>query len=173
MTSKYFKIYAFIDSQNLNLGIQSLGWKLDFKKFYIFLKHKFRIEKAYLFLGYIPKYRELYEKLEGYGYTILFKPVTPLRNGKHKGNVDVELVLQAIWYDYNNYEKAIIVSGDGDFYSLYKILKQENKLARICIPNYKSKSKLLDTFNSYTYMLEQNRGKLEKVGRRGPTSRRL
>ena len=24
--------YAFIDSQNLNLGIQKLGWKLEHKK---------------------------------------------------------------------------------------------------------------------------------------------
>jgi len=24
--------FAFIDSQNLNLGIQSLGWKLDIKR---------------------------------------------------------------------------------------------------------------------------------------------
>jgi len=30
--------YAFIDSQNLNLGIQSLGWKLDFAKFHRYLK---------------------------------------------------------------------------------------------------------------------------------------
>jgi hypothetical protein len=29
--------YAFIDSQNLNLGVQDLGWKLDYKKFRIYL----------------------------------------------------------------------------------------------------------------------------------------
>ena len=28
-------VYAFIDCQNLNLGIQSHGWKLDFRKFSI------------------------------------------------------------------------------------------------------------------------------------------
>ena len=31
-------IYAFIDSQNLNLGVQSLGWKLDFGRFLIMIK---------------------------------------------------------------------------------------------------------------------------------------
>jgi len=30
--------FAFIDSQNLNLGIQSLGWKLDYRRFRIYLK---------------------------------------------------------------------------------------------------------------------------------------
>ncbi len=30
--------YAFIDGQNLNLGIKSLGWKLDFIRFRRYLK---------------------------------------------------------------------------------------------------------------------------------------
>jgi len=30
--------YAFIDGQNLNLGIRELGWKLDFKKLRIYLR---------------------------------------------------------------------------------------------------------------------------------------
>ena len=32
--------FSFIDSQNLNLGVQSLGWKLDFRRFRIYLKQK-------------------------------------------------------------------------------------------------------------------------------------
>lgn len=31
--------YAFIDSQNLNLGVRSLGWKLDFAKFRQYIVH--------------------------------------------------------------------------------------------------------------------------------------
>jgi len=31
------KNYAFIDSQNLNLGAQELGWKIDYKKFNVYL----------------------------------------------------------------------------------------------------------------------------------------
>ncbi|MDP2951314.1 MAG: hypothetical protein Q8N55_02925 [bacterium] len=44
--------YGFIDSQNLNLGVLALGWKLDFKKFIksmVFtnpLKDKLRYEKT-------------------------------------------------------------------------------------------------------------------------------
>ena len=40
--------YAFIDSQNLNLGIQKLGWKLDYKKFRVYPKEKYNIQKAYM-----------------------------------------------------------------------------------------------------------------------------
>ena len=41
--------YAFIDSQNLNLEIQRLGWKLDFKKNIAFLnnlKNKLEYKKT-------------------------------------------------------------------------------------------------------------------------------
>ena len=32
MSDRLLKNYAFIDSQNLNLGIKELGWKLGYKK---------------------------------------------------------------------------------------------------------------------------------------------
>ncbi len=45
--------HAFIDSQNLNLSIQSLGWKLDFARFRVYLKEKYGVDKAFLFIVYI------------------------------------------------------------------------------------------------------------------------
>jgi len=45
--------YAFIDSQNLHLAIKNLGWKLDSKKFRVYLKDKYFVNNAYLFIGYI------------------------------------------------------------------------------------------------------------------------
>ena len=47
--------YAFIDSQNVNLGIREAGWKLNFKKFKVYLKDKYNVGKAYLFIGFIPE----------------------------------------------------------------------------------------------------------------------
>jgi hypothetical protein len=51
--------YAFVDSQNLNLSIRECGWELDFGRFYIYLKHKHKITKAFLFLGYINENKKL------------------------------------------------------------------------------------------------------------------
>ena len=45
------KTYAFIDSQNLNLGVKSQGWKLDWRKFRQYLRNKYGVVKAYLFIG--------------------------------------------------------------------------------------------------------------------------
>ena len=44
------KIYAFIDSQNLNLGVRSQRWVLDFGRFIKYLEDKYRAEKTFLLL---------------------------------------------------------------------------------------------------------------------------
>lgn len=125
--------YAFIDSQNLNLGIQRLGWKLDFKKFRIYLEEKYSAERAYIFIGYIPENQSLYSSLQKYGYFLIFKPTTQTDKGKVKGNCDAELVLQAM-IDYKNYKKAVIVTSDGDFHCLVRYLYSNGKLERVLSP---------------------------------------
>jgi len=118
MKAKKLKIYAFIDSQNLNLGVRSLGWKLDFKKFRQYLFDKFRVDKAFLFLGYVKEYKNLYRMMRNFGYELVFKPTIKDNKGEVKGNVDAEIVLYSAAIEYKNYKKAVIVSGDGDFYCL-------------------------------------------------------
>jgi len=140
--TKELNNYAFIDSQNLNLGIQSMGWKLDWKKFRVYLKEKYGVSMAYLFLGYIPSNQDLYSSLQKAGYVLVFKLLLPNENGDVKGNVDADLVLQAM-IDYKNYDKAIIVTSDGDFYSLAKYLYEQNKLLFVMSPYVKTCSALL------------------------------
>lgn len=145
-------IYAFIDSQNLNLGIRDCGWKLDFSRFYIYLKDKYHVSKAFLFIGYVAGNEALYTYLQQAGYIVIFKPTIPSLDDNHqlkpKGNVDAELVLHAM-IQYPNYEKAIIVSGDGDFHCLVEYLQKQGKLSHIIIPNPNKYSALLRRFRKY------------------------
>ncbi len=135
--------YAFIDSQNLNLGVRGLGWKLDWRKLRIYLKEKYQVNKAYLFIGYISENRKMYEFLNSIGYELVYKPVVKNKIQEVKGNIDAELVLQAAAIDYSNYQQAIIVTGDGDFYCLVKFLLRNNKLKRLLVPNKLKYSVLL------------------------------
>lgn len=172
MTAKKKIVYAFIDSQNLNLGTSKdihgkgkkliyKGWKLDYQRFRKYLQDKFHVEKAFLFIGHIPGNKQLYDHLESYGYTMVFKPTIKDNRGKAKGNVDAELVLHAAAIEYSNYDQAVIVSGDGDFYCLHDYLKHHNKLLRIIIPNTKSESSLLKSFHKYKTFLFFDKAKLE------------
>jgi hypothetical protein len=137
--------YAFIDSQNVNLAIQSLGWKLDWSRFRVHLRDKYAVTTAYVFVGYIPTNQPLYTSLQQAGFVLIFKPTLTLADGTVKGNVDAELVLQAM-IDYPNYDQAVIITGDGDFYCLVKYLNEHHKLGRLLVPNVKRYSKLLKPF---------------------------
>ncbi len=134
--------FAFIDSQNVHLGISSLGWKLDWKRFRVHLKESYRVTTAYIFMGFLPENQGLYQSLQRSGYVLVFKPVTYRGDGKAKGNVDAELVLQAM-IDLGKYEKAVIVTSDGDFACLVRYLYEQGKLERVLSPNRKGCSALL------------------------------
>lgn len=180
--------YAFIDSQNLNLGTRKdiykskkkiyTGWKLDYKKFRQYLKDKFRVEKAFLFIGFIPENKDLYSHLKSYGYDLVFKPTTKDTEGKAKGNIDAEIVLHSSRIEHDNYDKAVIVSGDGDFYCLYEYLDKVNKLEAILIPNKFTESSLLKKFHTYKRFIYREKAKLkldggEKIGKKSGRRRTL
>jgi uncharacterized LabA/DUF88 family protein len=134
--------YAFIDSQNLNLGIQKLGWKLDYKKLRVYLSEKYGTSKACMFIGFSPLNQELYDRLQEAGFVLKFKPTIPDGDGKIKGNVDADLVLCAA-LEINEYDKAIIITSDGDFYSLVQHLYTSDKLEAVLSPDLKNCSILL------------------------------
>lgn len=141
------KTYAFIDSQNLNLGILELGWKLDFSRFRVYLTEKYRVKKAFLFIGYLEGNSELYRHLQEDGYILIFKPTLTQKDGSTKGNVDAELVLHTM-IQLKNFEKAVIVTGDGDFHCLVQHLIKLKKLGKILVPNKAKYSTLLRRFDS-------------------------
>lgn len=142
MKHKQLNNYAFIDGQNLYLGIEKLRWKLDYVRFRKYLHDKYHVSKAYMFMGFIPENQELYNFLQSSGYVLIFKPVFELKDGTVKGNCDAELVLQAM-IDYDEYDQAAIITGDGDFYCLVKYLDDKEKLAKVLAPSHTNCSSLL------------------------------
>jgi len=167
MQKAEIKNYAFIDSQNLNLSVKRLGWKLGFRQFRIYLKEKYNVKVAYLFIGFLLENQDLYNSLQKYGYVLVFKPTLKNKDGKVKGNCDAELVLQTM-IDFNNYDKAIIVSGDGDFHCLVQYLDQQKKLEKILIPDQFNYSALLKKFGSKLAFINDLRNKLEYKNKKHP-----
>ena len=151
--------YAFIDSQNLNLGVRSLGWRLDWRKFRQYLRNKYNVTKAFAFIGYKAGNEALYTSLQQMGYFVVLKPTLELPDGTVKGNVDAELVLHTM-IEYKNYQKAIIVSGDGDFRCLVEYLVNNNKLLLVLAPN-KHYSSLLRAYNNFIARVDLLQNSLE------------
>ncbi len=153
------KTCAFIDSNNLFQAIRNQGWDIDFARFRRYLTDKYQVDKAYLFIGYMDERKSLYSYLENSGYTLIFKKILRMRDGKIKGNCDAELVLHTM-IQFPYYDGAIIVSNDGDFCCLIEYLAEMNKLERIIIPDAHRYSSLLKPFVPFMHYMNDLKEKL-------------
>lgn len=117
---------AYIDGANLHKGVTSLGWKLDHVRFRSWLRQKYAVDIAYLFIGLIPAHADMYSALQRAGYQLIFKEVIYDGNGKAKGNCDADLVLQATRDCFEQHlEKAVLVSSDGDYAPLIRLWQEK------------------------------------------------
>lgn len=147
------KNYAFIDAQNLYLQMKKVWWKIDYRKFAKYLKSKHKVEKVYMFLWYIPENKKIYNNLKNDWYELIFKETIKYKDWTIKWNVDAELVLQTM-IDYEKYDKALIISWDGDFACLIKYLDEQNKLKLLLVP---------DNYN-YSWLLKKAaKGKIANI----------
>ena len=132
---------------------------MDFRRFRIYLKEKYGIAKAFIFIGYVPQNQALYTNLQKDGYILVFKPTLNLPGGI-KGNVDAELVLHTM-IEYPNYDKALIITGDGDFYCLVDYLLKKDKLLKLLAPNLYAYSSLYRKLTTHINFMNNLKDKLK------------
>ncbi len=148
--------FAYIDGANLHRGIINLGWRLDYSRFRVWLTEKYGVRRAYLFIGLVPKYKDLYKYLQEAGFTLIFKETVYDISVKVKGNCDADLVLQASRDFYEQrFDKAVLVSSDGDYASLVKFLYENGRLRAILSPSNKCSVLLKRTNAPIAYLNDQ------------------
>lgn len=155
---------AYIDGANLHKGIQSLGWKLDYKRFRSWIRQKYGISTANVFIGLIPAQADVYTTLQMAGYQLIFKEVVYDGAGKAKGNCDADLVLQGT---RDCFEKKIgqvvLVSSDGDYAPLIRFWQEKHVPCVILSPaQLKKCSWLLRKTNAPIVCLHDVRAKIMK-----------
>lgn len=116
--------YVFIDAANLIYGSHASGWKMDFEKLYSYLTKRFNAKRVLYYAGLDQanaKQVSFYDKLRGWGYELVLKPVKKYRRDDgsiiRKANADVDLTFDAMLY-WDSYHRAVFLTGDGDFYRL-------------------------------------------------------
>ena len=130
------KNFAYIDGANLHKGIDELGWELDYGRFRVWLKDKYNITNAYLFIGFLAKNKNLYTRLQEVGFILIYKEVTYDSGGSVKGNCDAALVLKVVSDFYEkNFKTAVLVSSDGDYAELVNFLKEKGVLRMVNSPS--------------------------------------
>ena len=129
-------------------------WKINLKKFRVYLKRKYDVENAYYFLGYVQEEnQELYEEIQQAGFILSFKEHSPAMVGTKKGNVDTDIVFHVMKkiHKKEQFNKIVLVSGDGDYKKLIDFLIQEDRFAKILFPNRKFASSLYKKIGSLYY----------------------
>jgi uncharacterized LabA/DUF88 family protein len=151
---------------NMYKGMQRVGWKLDTQKFIDYLRKTHNVGKAFYFIGdsQDPDHIELHQSLNRQGYDLIKKPIMPGKtNSKIKGNCDGEMILHAM-IQYNNYNKAIMVTSDGDFCCLAVYLRNNAKLGHIIVPRKTQASALLRIqVNKFLLSLNSLKSALEYI----------
>lgn len=145
---------AFIDAQNLYMGTQQSDWKVDNKKFRTYLLEKYHVTEAYYHLGYTDElHQELYTSLQQAGFIVTFREHHSALKGKKKGNVDTDIVFMAMKYlhERKDFNKILLVSGDGDYKKLVDYLIEKRKFAKLLFPNEQFCSSLYKSLDPKYY----------------------
>lgn len=129
---------ALIDGQNLHLGTTSAGWKVDFARFRIYLRDKFSVEEAYIFLGFLDdENQKLYRQIQKAGFILEFREHNQNMKGKKKWNVDVDIVFEIMHrlLEEDDFNQIVLVTGDGDYIKTVNYLIEKKRLKKILFPN--------------------------------------
>jgi uncharacterized LabA/DUF88 family protein len=141
-----------------------LGWKLDYLRFRRYLAERHNVSCALLFMGFVSGNRGMYRDFKSWGYVPMFVPSRRGQDNQIKGNCDTELAVQAISGCYEGrYDKAVLVTGDGDFVSVTNFLAARGKLQAVVAPSFSRCSSLLRQPRFNPTPLDGLRGLLEYV----------
>ena len=133
--------YAFIDASNIIYGAREEGWFIDQKKLFQYLKNKFSVSKAFFYYGKDSKSQkkeDFLKKLKSFGYILRVKEIKRYGN-KTKANCDVDLTMDML-LKIKEYQKAIVLTGDGDFAPLFSyLISQKKRITVISSPKRTAK----------------------------------
>lgn len=157
---------AFIDGQNLHLGTTKNKWKVDLGKFRTYLKDKYSVTEAHYHLGFVSEEeQDLYNNLQQAGFVVQFREHSSALKGKKKGNVDTDIVFEAMkaLIENDRFQKVILVSGDGDYRKLVDYLIAQGRFKKVLFPNRKFASSLYRHLPPVYYDALDNPGVRSKI----------
>lgn len=133
---RLIKVALFVDGVNMFYAQKKLGWHLDYKRIlHYFVPNPENLYNAFYFTGVQnpteSKEENFLNALTMMSYTVRRKTVKiifDMDSGEEvrKANLDIEMVVD-MFNTTENYDKAIIFSGDSDFERALELLRTKGK----------------------------------------------
>lgn len=161
---------AYVDGQNLHMGTAKSQpeWRVDLKRLRRYLAEKYAVADAYYYLGYVQtgeNYDRLYEEIQKAGFILVFREHNSVMVGTKKGNVDSDIIFNAMkrLYLREDFDKIVLVSGDGDYKMLVDFLISEERFEKILFPNKKYASSLYKSISRQYFAYLSDEGVKAKI----------
>lgn len=163
--------FAYIDNQNMYMSTTKCTnpWNIDMRRFRVYLRDKYNVLNAYLFMGaFEAKRQPMYSAFQECGYIVYFREHGAELKGRKKGNVDVDIVFEMMRDSFYSaqMEKAILVSGDGDYYKVVDHLICNNKFEKLLLPSQENASSLYKTIPEAYKAYLDTESMRKKIGRK-------
>lgn len=139
------RVFVFIDASNLWAAQKARGQLFDLAKLKAYIKssHEASVIRVYYYDAYPDQKTREYSvdgKFKFYVYLekalkfiVRKKPLKQIRVAaeggfivEEKGNMDVEMAIDVV-NQINNYDEAVVFSGDSDFLALIRFIHSKNK----------------------------------------------
>ena len=135
MINKFIKgkVYVFIDVANIFYSQRTLKWKISYKKLIDYFRKECDLGKCFVYAGIFKEdhnQERFLRMLEKCGYILITKPVKKIitRNGHLEWKADLDVELSFNMEDFSNeYDSAVLLSGDSDFAYILKRIKKKKK----------------------------------------------
>jgi uncharacterized LabA/DUF88 family protein len=128
------RVYIFIDVENVFYCQRTLGWKISYERLIAYLKRECGEDvKVFAYSGkdeHNTRQLKFLDMLEINGYIVRTKVVKKIKSRegsyKWKANLDIELAFEMV-DTMNNYDTAVLLSGDSDFATPIDRIKHHGK----------------------------------------------
>ncbi len=156
--------YAFVDAANVIYRNSDVHpWKIDLRKLHKYLKERFGVERV-LYYGGIDNRNQtqvrIYKKMEEWGYELRLNPVKHFVNERGewytKADVDSRMTFEMMRF-LPDYDRAIVLTGDGDFYWVLEFLLQTKEQVRLIASPKKTAKELKKLFGYRFSSLDDTR----------------
>lgn len=127
------KVALFVYGSNYFYMFKKLGWDIDYKKLLAYCSRYGTVVDAYYYTGDKGDKSQdgFFGALQTIGYVIKTKPLKTITDNSsgqaiQKANLDIEIALDMI-NTVNNYDVAVLASGDGDFRTVLELIRSRGK----------------------------------------------
>ncbi|MGE0598061.1 MAG: NYN domain-containing protein [Dehalococcoidia bacterium] len=148
------RVGVFVDSANVELAIDRLRTRVDWKKVLNLVAEGRQIVRA---IAYSPVHDDPSVSIEtqrfaepflGKGYKVVTKPLKRFADGTIKANVDIEMACDIIEM-LDRLDVVVLVSGDGDFQRLVEVIQGKGVRVEVMAVGSSTASSLRNAADSF------------------------